>query len=54
MFSREENTWSLSTAGVRAPSQREGTLPAANPPEILREGRTMEPETSTEEPLQPQ
>lgn len=47
---RSESCW-LQNAG---PSQREGTLPAANPPEILREGRTMEPETSTEEPLQPQ
>lgn len=47
---RSESCW-LPNAG---PSQREGTLPAANPPEILREGRTMEPETSTKEPLQPQ
>lgn len=47
---RGESCW-LQNPG---PPQREGTLPAANPAEILREARTMESETSTEEPPQPQ
>lgn len=47
---RKKSCW-LQNAG---PSQREGTLPDANASEILREGRTMESEASTEEPLQPE
>lgn len=47
---RNESCWLQNTGH----SQREESLPDANPSEILREGRMMESEASSEKPLQPE